>query len=178
MTAMSSRSLRSTPLRITAVCLGNICRSPIAEAVIRDRATTAGLGSLVTVDSAGTGDWHLGYGADPRSLSTLASHGYQLEGHISRRIDADWFDGLDLVLAMDSSNYRDLLALAIMTDSDPDVRMLRSFDPALAYLEAPHPELDVPDPYYGGRDGFGAVLSMIEAAADGLVRELPDRLDR
>ena len=178
MTAMSSRSLRSTPLRITAVCLGNICRSPIAEAVIRDRATTAGLGSLVTVDSAGTGDWHLGHGADPRSLSTLASHGYQLEGHISRRIDADWFDGLDLVLAMDSSNYRDLLALATMTDSDPDVCMLRSFDPALAYLEAPHPELDVPDPYYGGRDGFGAVLSMIEAAADGLVRELPDRLDR
>ena len=178
MTAMSSRSLRSTPLRITAVCLGNICRSPIAEAVIRDRATTAGLGSLVTVDSAGTGDWHLGHGADPRSLSTLASHGYQLEGHISRRIDADWFDGLDLVLAMDSSNYRDLLALATMTDSDPDVRMLRSFDPALAYLEAPHPELDVPDPYYGGRDGFGAVLSMIEAAADGLVRDLPDRLDR
>ena len=178
MTAVYSRSLRSTPLRITAVCLGDICRSPIAEAVIRDRATTAGLGSLVTVDSAGTGDWHLGHGADPRSLSTLASHGYQLEGHISRRIDADWFDGLDLVLAMDSSNYRDLLALAIMTDSDPDVRMLRSFDPALAYLEAPHPELDVPDPYYGGRDGFGAVLSMIEAAADGLVRELPDRLDR
>ena len=178
MTAMSSPSPRSTPFRITAVCLGNICRSPIAEAIIRDRATTAGLGSLVTVDSAGTGDWHLGHGADPRSLSTLASHGYQLEGHISRRIDADWFDGLDLVLAMDSTNYRDLLVLATMTGSEPDVRMLRSFDPALAHLEAPHPELDVPDPYYGRRDGFGAVLSMIEAAVDGLVRELADRLDR
>ena len=132
----------------------------------------------MTVDSAGTGDWHLGHGADPRSLSTLASHGYQLEGHISRRIDADWFDGLDLVLAMDSMNYRDLLVLATMTGREPDVRMLRSFDPALAHLEAPHPELDVPDPYYGRRDGFGAVLSMIEAAADGLVRELADRLDR
>ena len=132
----------------------------------------------MTVDSAGTGDWHLGHGADPRSLSTLASHGYQLEGHISRRIDADWFDGLDLVLAMDSMNYRDLLVLATMTGSEPDVRMLRSFDPALAHLEAPHPELDVPDPYYGRRDGFGAVLSMIEAAVDGLVRELADRLDR
>ena len=178
MTAGSSPSPRSTPFRITAVCLGNICRSPIAEAIIRDRATTAGLGSLVTVDSAGTGDWHLGHGADPRSLSTLASHGYQLEGHISRRIDADWFDGLDLVLAMDSTNYRDLLVLATMTGSEPDVRMLRSFDPALAHLEAPHPELDVPDPYYGRRDGFGAVLSMIEAAVDGLVRELADRLDR
>jgi protein-tyrosine phosphatase len=75
-------------------------------------------------------------------------------------------------------NYRDLLALAAMTDSEPDLRMLRSFDPALAHLEAPHPELDVPDPYYGGRDGFGAVLSMIEAAADGLARDLPDRLGR
>ena len=178
MTVVSSPSPRSTPFRITAVCLGNICRSPIAEAVIRDRAATAGLGSLVTVDSAGTGDWHLGHGADPRSLSTLASHGYQLEGHISRRIDADWFDGLDMVLAMDSMNYRDLLVLATMTGSEPDVRMLRSFDPALAHLEAPHPELDVPDPYYGRRDGFGAVLSMIEAAVDGLVRELADRLDR
>ena len=132
----------------------------------------------MTVDSAGTGDWHLGHGADPRSLSTLASHGYQLEGHISRRIDADWFDGLDLVLAMDSMNYRDLLVLATMTGSEPNVRMPRSFDPALTHLEAPHPELDGPDPYYGGRDGFGAVLSMIEAATDGLVRELPARLDR
>lgn len=177
MTTVSSPSPRSTPFRITAVCLGNICRSPIAEAVIRDRATTAGLGSLVTVDSAGTGDWHLGHGADPRSLSTLANHGYQLEGHIARRIDADWFDGLDLVLAMDSMNYRDLLALAAMTDSEPDLRMLRSFDPALAHLEAPHPELDVPDPYYDGQDGFRAVLSMIEAAAGGLASDLVERLD-
>ena len=72
MTAVSTPSPRSTPFRITAVCLGNICRSPIAEAVIRDRATTAGLGSLVTVDSAGTGDWHLGHGADPRSLPAVA----------------------------------------------------------------------------------------------------------
>ena len=177
MTTVSSPSPRSTPFRITSVCLGNICRSPIAEAVIRDRATTAGLGSLVTVDSAGTGDWHLGHGADPRSLSTLASHAYQLEGHISRRIDADWFDGLDLVLAMDSMNYRDLLALATMTDSEPDVRMLRSFDPALAHLVAPHPELDVPDPYYGRDDGFGNVLRIIEQATDRLITQLSALLE-
>ena len=177
MTTVSSPSPRSTPCRITSVCLGNICRSPSAEAVIRDRATTAGLGSLVTVDSAGTGDWHLGHGADPRSLSTLASHGYPLEGHISRRIDADWFDGLDLVLAMDSMNYRDLLALAAMTDSEPDVRMLRSFDPALAHLEAPHPELDIPDPYYGRDDGFGNVLRIIEQATDRLITPLSALLE-
>ena len=80
MTAVSTPSPRSTPFRITAVCLGNICRSPIAEAVIRDRATTAGLGSLVTLDSAGTGDWHLGHGAAPRPL-TARRVGRSISGH-------------------------------------------------------------------------------------------------
>ena len=93
------------------------------------------------------------------------------------RIDADWFGNPDLVLAMDSMTYRDLLALAAMTESEPDVRMLQGFGQR-SRIEATHPELDVPDPYYGRQDGFGAVLSMIEAAADGLVRELPDRLNR
>jgi len=169
----------STPeYRITAVCLGNICRSPIAEAVIRDRVDAAGLGDVVVVDSAGTGDWHLGHGADPRSLSTLAANSYDLDGHISRQITADWFDRLDLVLAMDSANYHDLQAMAARAGVAPDLHMFRSFDPGLAHLTAPHPELDVPDPYYGGVDGFGDVLAMIEQAADGLITQLPARLGR
>jgi protein-tyrosine phosphatase len=162
--------------RITAVCLGNICRSPIAEAVLRDRVIGAGLGDVVVVDSAGTGDWHLGYPADPRSLETLAANQYDLDGHIARQITHDWFDELGLVLAMDSANYKDLLALASVAGVQTDVHMFRAFDPALSHLSAPHPELDVPDPYYGGVDGFSDVLAMIEQAADGLVAQLPSRL--
>lgn len=164
--------------RITAVCLGNICRSPIAEAVIRDRVEGAGFGDVVVVDSASTGDWHIGHGADPRSLSTLTKNDYPLDDHTARQITADWFTDLDLVLAMDSANYRDLQALARRAGVDADLHMLRAFDPALAHLESPHPELDVPDPYYGGDDGFTEVLVMIEAAADGLITQLPAHMDR
>ena len=168
----------SAPYRITAVCLGNICRSPIAEAVIRHRVEVAGLEDVVVVDSAGTGDWHLGYGADPRSLSTLAANAYELDGHTARQITPEWFADLDLVLAMDSTNYRNLMAMSAQSGGQPDLHMFRSFDPALAHVVAPDPELDVPDPYYGGDDGFSDVLAMIEQAADGLVAQLPSRLGR
>lgn len=168
--------MRNQPYRITAVCLGNICRSPIAEAVLRDRVISAGLGDVVVIDSAGTGDWHRGGGADPRSLATLAANDYNLDGHIARQITHDWFDELDLVLAMDSTNFRDLRALAARAGVTPDLHMLRSFDPSLAHLPPPHPDLDVPDPYYGGADGFTEVLRMIEQATDGLVTQLPARL--
>lgn len=168
--------MRSQPYRVTAVCLGNICRSPIAEAVLRDRVESAGLGDVVVVDSAGTGDWHRGDPADPRSLATLAANEYVLDGHIARQITHDWFDSLDLVLAMDSSNFQNLQMLAARAGVEPDLHMLRTFDPSLAHLSQPHPELDVPDPYYGGDDGFNDVLRMIERASDGLVAQLPARL--
>jgi len=164
--------------RITAVCLGNICRSPIAEAVIRDRVEVAGLGDVVVVDSAGTGDWHLGHGADPRSLSTLAANAYALDGHTARQVTHEWFSEMDLILAMDSSNFTNLQAMADLAGVEADLHMLRTFDPALAHVVQPHPELDVPDPYYGGVDGFSDVLAMIERAADGLMAQLPARLNR
>lgn len=167
----------SQSYRITAVCLGNICRSPIAEAVLRDRVIAAGLGDVVVVDSAGTGDWHRGHDADPRSIATLLANDYVLDGHIARQITHDWFEDLDLVLAMDSSNYTNLQALADQAGVEVDLHMLRTFDPALAHLPQPHPELDVPDPYYGGVDGFTDVLRMIEQAADGLMTQLPARLN-
>jgi protein-tyrosine phosphatase len=170
--------VRNQPYRITAVCLGNICRSPIAEAVLRDRVESAGLGDVVVVDSAGTGDWHRGHGADPRSLATLAANEYILDGHVARQITHDWFDSLDLVLAMDSTNFSNLQVLAEQAGVEADLHMLRAFDPALAHLSQPHPELDVPDPYYGGVDGFTDVLRMIEQASDGLVAQLPGRLGR
>lgn len=170
--------MRRQPYRITAVCLGNICRSPIAEAVLRDRVVSAGLEDVVVVDSAGTGDWHLGHGADPRSMATLVANDYELAGHISRKITPDWFAELDLILAMDSENYRTLQSLSARADVEPDLHMLRTFDPELAHLPQPHPELDIPDPYYGGDEGFPNVLRMIEQAADGLIAQLPARLGR
>ncbi len=151
--------------RITAVCLGNICRSPMAEAVLRARVEQAGL-VHVSVDSAGTGSWHVGGDADPRTLATLRARGYDLD-HTAQQIRHDWFAERDLIVVMDSANYRDVLALRADAQVDTPVRMLRSFDPALADLVEPHPELDVPDPYYAG--GFDEVLTMIEAAADGLL---------
>lgn len=151
--------------RITAVCLGNICRSPMAEAVLRARVDEAGL-THVIVDSAGTGSWHVGGAADPRTLATLRARGYDLD-HTAQQIDHDWFAERDLIVVMDSSNYRDVLDLRATAQSQTPVRMLRSFDPALAHLVEPHPELDVPDPYYAG--GFDEVLDMIETAVDGLL---------
>ena len=163
------------PYRITVVCLGNICRSPIGEVVLRDRVATAGLGDRVVVDSAGTGDWHLGHGADPRSLAVLDAHGYE-HSHTARQITPTWMADIDLLLAMDESNYANLERMVAQSGLSPDLRMMRSFDPALAHLPEPHPDLDVPDPYYGGPDGFVEVLHMIERASDGLIASLPPRL--
>jgi protein-tyrosine phosphatase len=164
----------SRPYRITVVCLGNICRSPIGEVVLRDRILSAGLADRVVVDSAGTGDWHIGHPADPRALATLDAHGYAHD-HRARQIAADWLDGIDLLLAMDEANYRDLRRMAARAGASPELRMLRTFDPALAHLPEPHPDLDVPDPYYGGPEGFVEVLGMIERAADGLIPVLRER---
>jgi protein-tyrosine phosphatase len=159
---------RPGPYRITVVCLGNICRSPIGEAVLRARLVDAGLADRVQVDSAGTGDWHLGHPADPRALATLDAHGYPHD-HVARQITPDWMDGIDLLLAMDEANYRDLRAMIGGSAEAPELRMMRSFDPALAHLPEPDPGLSVPDPYYGGPEGFDEVLQMIEQAADGIV---------
>lgn len=167
--------MTSTDYRITTVCLGNICRSPMAEAVIRARVDDAGLGARVRVDSAGTDGWHIGEDADPRALQTLRAAGYDL-AHSGRQITAEWFvepDRPDLLLTMDSANYAAVVDLAPDESARERVRMMRSFDPALASLVPGDPRLDVPDPWYGDHDGFAEVLAMLEAAADGLVADLP-----
>ncbi|MCX8528406.1 MAG: low molecular weight phosphotyrosine protein phosphatase [Candidatus Nanopelagicales bacterium] len=164
----------AAPYRITVVCLGNICRSPIGEVVLRTRLVDAGLADRYQVDSAGTGDWHLGHGADPRSIDVLNAHGYEHD-HTARQITSSWMADTDLLLAMDESNYRNLQELIAHSGCTPDLRMMRSFDPALSHLPEPHPGLDVPDPYHGGPEGFVHVLQMIELAADGVVDWLSQR---
>ncbi len=150
--------------RVCLVCLGNICRSPMAEVVLR--RTFAEHGLDVVVDSAGTGDWHVGNPMDERALATLAEHGYDGSAHRVRQFDRAWFAERDLVLVMDRENLRDIRRIA---PPDADVRLLRSFDPTA-------PEgAEVPDPYYGGPEGFVEVLHMIEAAAEGLAKHLENR---
>ncbi|MFJ5547082.1 low molecular weight protein-tyrosine-phosphatase [Streptomyces sp. NPDC093225] len=156
--------------RVCFVCTGNICRSPMAEAVFRARVRAAGLDGVVEVSSAGTGGWHEGDGADPRTLDVLAAAGYELD-HRARRFRASWFDRLDLVLALDAGHARDLRRLAPGAEAAAKVRLLRSYDPA---ADGP----DVPDPYYGGRDGFEECLEMVEAAGPGLLAEIRAALER
>ncbi|MBW8800815.1 MAG: low molecular weight phosphotyrosine protein phosphatase [Streptomyces sp.] len=148
--------------RVCFVCTGNICRSPMAESVFRARTAEAGLDDRVETDSAGTGGWHEGDGADPRAVRVLAEHGYDSE-HTARRFQASWFARLDLVIALDSGHLKALRRLAPTDEDARKVRLLRSYDPAAAG------DLDVPDPYYGGLDGFEECLEMVEAASAGLL---------
>ncbi|GLW06320.1 low molecular weight protein-tyrosine-phosphatase [Microtetraspora sp. NBRC 13810] len=152
---------------VCLVCLGNICRSPMAEVVVRRTLADHGLDGLVTVDSAGTGGWHEGAPMDDRAAAVLSGAGYDGSAHRARRFLREWFGHADLVLAMDAENLRALRALA---PPGADVRLFRSFDPA-----APE-NADVPDPYYGGPEGFDEVLRMVQAAADGLAKHLEARV--
>ncbi|MBI1377977.1 MAG: low molecular weight phosphotyrosine protein phosphatase [Frankiales bacterium] len=156
-------------VRVTVVCSGNICRSPIGEVVLRDAVERAGLGHAVLVDSAGIGGWHVGEGADRRARAVLARHGYDAAGHRVRQITGDWFDeddAPDLLLAMDSGHEQALRRLA----PDSDVRRYRTFDPALAGRA--DAALDVPDPYYGDDSDFEEVLAMVQAATPGVLAHL------
>jgi protein-tyrosine phosphatase len=162
------------PTRVLMVCLGNICRSPIAEVVFRDRAEAAGL--AVIVDSAGTGRWHTGSDADPRARRVLEEHDYDFE-HSARTFDTRWFDERDLILAMDLDNLDDLRRMARTPQHKAKVRLIRSYDPALSGLAETSQQLAVPDPYYGGADGFEEVLAMLERASDGLVAHLKSQAE-
>lgn len=156
--------------RITAVCLGNICRSPMAEAVLRQRFESIGVDDRVTVDSAGTGRWHVGGAADPRTLAALKRRGYQLD-HTVRQIRPEWFDDddprrADLVLAMDRSNLRELVGMAPNAAAQQRIRLLRAFEQTSASTGS---HIDVPDPYYGSDNDFDDALSIIEDAVEPVV---------
>jgi protein-tyrosine phosphatase len=152
--------------RICFVCMGNICRSPTAEVVMRARLVEAGLADQVVVDSAGTGAWHVGNSADARALETLRAHGYDGEDHLARQFDPAWFAERDLVIGLDGKNVQSLRWLATPEEATK-IKRLRSFDPA-----SQGGDLDVPDPYYDGPDGFERVLTLVEAACDGLLKHV------
>ncbi|MER5201536.1 low molecular weight protein-tyrosine-phosphatase [Streptomyces sp. NPDC002825] len=156
--------------RVCFVCTGNICRSPMAEHVFRRRVEEAGLGELVVIDSAGTGGWHEGDGADPRTVAVLDENGYT-SAHIARQFRSSWFPALDLVIALDEGHLRELRRLARTPEEAARIRLLRSYDPAAGS------GLDVPDPYYGGRAEFEECLEMVEAASEGLLAAVRTELE-
>jgi protein-tyrosine phosphatase len=152
-------------VRVCFVCLGNICRSTTAEAVMRHLVRAEGLDDEIEIESAGTGDWHVGEPRDQRSRAVGESRGIPLTGVAQQFTGVD-FARFDYVLAMDRSNRDALLEMARGAEEKAKVRMLRSFDP-----QSP-PDADVPDPYYGGASGFDHVFDLCEAACRGLVAEL------
>lgn len=153
--------------RILFVCLGNICRSPTAEAVMTRLVHDAGLDGDVELASAGTGGWHVGHAPDARATAAARARGFEMQS-VAQQVSAADFERYDLLIAMDEDNARDLRRLAPDARAAAKVRLLREFDPARAGAA----DLDVPDPYYGGADGFGHVLDLVEAACAGLLDEL------
>lgn len=153
------------------MCLGNICRSPTAEAVMRHLVEREGLRERVHVESAGTGSWHVGHPPDARSREEARRRGIAMSGS-ARQFAPDDFFRLDLILALDHQNAADLKALAPDEAERAKVRLLREFDPALPEGA----DAAVPDPYYGGDDGFRDVFDMVEAACEGLLAHIRERL--
>ena len=150
--------------RVLFVCLGNICRSPLAEGIFLREIEAHGIADRFHVDSAGTGAWHVGERADPRSIAMGESIGCRMEMR-TRQIRAQDFEDFDLLLAMDRANLRDLQTIAKRYGFETDLRLMREFD-------SHGTGEDVPDPYYGGPDGFRDVADMLERSCRGLLRHL------
>ena len=153
--------MKSPVLRVLMVCMGNICRSPTAEAVLRQRLVGHGLDAQVEVDSAGTGGWHAGEAPDSRAQRHALRRGYDLSRLRARRVVEADFERFDLLLAMDEDNLAELQRLK-PAGARAELRLFAA--------------VEVPDPYQGGSQGFENVLDLIEQASDGLLAELRTRL--
>ena len=154
-------------IRVCFVCLGNICRSPTAEGIFRRQVLDAKLDAQIEVDSAGTGNYHVGESPDQRAREAARRHGYELMGK-ARQFQARDFGSFDYVLVMDQDNLRALEKLATNGEARSKVHLLREFDrtaPAGA---------EVPDPYYGGSAGFDQVIEICERACAGLLQHIRD----
>ena len=156
--------------RVSFVCTGNICRSPMAEVVLRSLADRAGLGERIAIESAATGDWHVGERADQRTIDALARAGYDGTQHRARQFDASDFPALDLIVAFDRGQARILRNWAPSSVDQQKVRLLLEFDADLAPLQ------DIPDPYYSDEATFDRVLGMIERSTQALFRQLAPAL--
>jgi protein-tyrosine phosphatase len=172
-TRVIARAADSAPVRLLFVCLGNICRSPTAEGVMRALVEREGLSNCIQLESAGTGAWHVGSAPDERATAAALAHGVELEGR-ARQVRPEDFEDFDLLLAMDGENLRELRRLAPGEEQRAKVRLLREFDPA-SNDGLPTGDLDVPDPYYGGAGGFDEVFELVQAACEGLLEQIRPR---
>ena len=149
-------------MNILFVCLGNICRSPTAEAVFRHRSTASGL--HITIESAGTDAWHTGEAPDVRAQAAGRKRGYSFADQSARKVSRQDFEMFDLILAMDKRNLQDLKAMC-------PSKLHYKLALFLGYAST-QTQREVPDPYYGGDDGFESVIDLIELASDGLIDTL------
>ncbi|MGA1494808.1 MAG: low molecular weight protein-tyrosine-phosphatase [Rhodothermales bacterium] len=155
----------SRPVRVLFVCLGNICRSPLAEGVFRDKVRAAGLDGIIDIDSAGTGAWHVGNPPDRRMMATAKRQGVEISAQRARQfVDTDLAD-FDHILAMDKSNLHDILFLDAGDDFGHRVTLFRQWDPEPG-------DYEVPDPYYGGDAGFEHVYEIVDRTAEALLKGL------
>jgi protein-tyrosine phosphatase len=161
--------MKDDRIGVLFVCLGNICRSPLAEGVLRDLVEAAGLADRFRIDSAGTSGYHDGEGPDPRTVEIARARGVVLD-HVSRRVRPIDFEIFDYMIAMDGDNLRKLQRLDLETDGEAEIALLRSF-------EEGGDGLHVPDPYFGGPRGFEDVHDMVERACRGLLEHIVDRHD-
>jgi protein-tyrosine phosphatase len=162
-----SQSAANPAFSILMVCTGNICRSPTADGVLRHMLREAGLDSIVLVDSAGTHDYHIGDPPDPRSIATAKSYGVDLASLRARQVTQEDFVRFDLILAMDEGHHAQLLRLCPPAHRDR-VKLYLSYAPDFGRI--------VPDPYYGGPDGFETVWRMCQAVSAALLAEVRARL--
>lgn len=154
------------PRRLLFVCLGNIVRSPLAENIFRQNAAERNLGGTYQVDSAGTTDYHLGEPPDPRMQQEAAKHGLRYSGR-SRPVSRQDFDRFDFLFAMDRQNYFDLIGYVLDREQYKDkIYLLREFDPQA------DGDMDIPDPYYGGKYGFTRTYEIVERSVLGLLNAL------
>jgi len=153
------------PVRVCFVCLGNICRSPTAEAAMRVLLEREHLSELVEIDSAGTGAWHVGERPDPRSRAAGKRRGLDVDGR-ARKVVVDDFERFDFLIAMDRANRTDLERIAANAEAATKIELLRNFDPEASR------DAEVPDPYYGEGDGFDRVIDICEAACVGLLQHI------
>lgn len=154
-------------VRVIFVCLGNICRSPTAEAVFQKLVADKGYGQLIEIDSAGTHAYHVNEPPDERAQAAASRRGIDMSSLRGRRATASDIEQFDYVLAMDSENYHNLLAIS-SDEHQHKIKLFMEFAPD-------RPEDEVPDPYYGGASGFDNVLDMVEEAARGLLQHIRDK---
>lgn len=160
--------------RVCVICSGNICRSPMGEVILASMLQSAGLGDQVVVDSAGTGGWHEGDSADPRTVRALQEHGYDGTHHRAREFRSEWFSERDLIVVADQGHLRDLRRWAPDAGALAKVRLLREFDPAAVESGT----LEVDDPYYGNAEDFDRCLTVVESACRGIAAHVDAELAR